>query len=197
MKVRGGFFSIGCSGKFADSLVAFQWKDTTVIRKLVYPAQPNTPLQVAQKNYMALTILAFQTIIWTEQDYDAWRKLASIRVKGETGPNQFTREYIRVLRIPDTWSILYHGLAFPQAGFDQRILAYGDAGLVAVRFRHGLRPHVLINDVPNTAYSAPYWHFDIPSGSYAVGDRVYFQAYDGANWDARIGQTGIYYFDMV
>lgn len=196
MKLRGPFFSIGASGKFADSLVIFKWKDTIVGRKLVYPAQPNTPLQVAQKNIMAVAIAAWQAIAWTAADFSAWRALASTRVKGETGPNQFTREQIRVLRIPDVFSVFFNGYDLPAGGIDRVIAVEGDVGLVAVRFRYGLRPHVLINDVPNTAFGAPVWTYNIPNGTYVSGQRVYWMAYDGANWDARIGQTGIYYFDM-
>jgi hypothetical protein len=197
MKVRGMFGSIAASGKFADMLVAFPWKGLQCVRKLVYPAQPNTPPQVAQKGHMADAMAQWHTTPWTLDDNAAWAKLASLRPKGETGPNQFTREYIRVVRIPSAWSELYAGADAAAGGFDRELIIVGAAGLVNVRVQFGTNKHFLNYDFACVWDAVNlWWDYDIVLGTFVSGERVYFQFYDGANPAASIGITGIYYFDM-
>lgn len=48
-KLKGPLFSLGASQKLGDALVYFNWKGLNVVREYVIPANPQTPLQNAQR----------------------------------------------------------------------------------------------------------------------------------------------------
>lgn len=199
MKARGIFGSIEARGKFGDIMVAFPWKDIQVIRVLKYPAQPRTPLVVAQRLHMANAITEWKASLFTAVDQRAWVSLASLRTKGETGPNQMTREYIRVARAPATWSRLRNGLSIPLAGIDRALIVDGDAGLTDVKVVFGSNIRYMYTTGVCTWHTGDlYWYFQIPIGTFAPGDRVFFQFFDAAALltDA-IGLTGIYSYTQT
>lgn len=49
-KVTGPLFSLSASGKFADALVYYMLGDQAVVRKLVEPANPQTPAQMEHRS---------------------------------------------------------------------------------------------------------------------------------------------------
>jgi len=194
MKVRGIFGSIEARGKFGDIMVAFPWKDLQVIRVLKYPAQPRTPPQVAQRVHMSNAIAEMKASMYTDEDRRAQVRLASLRPKGETGPNQIVREYIRVARATLTWSRLFGGFSVKIPGIDQRLIIQGLGALLNVNVRYGQNIRYMF-EVGGCIFDAPsnQWRWEIPEGWYPKGTRIYFQFYDGALPPAPvIGVTGIY-----
>lgn len=198
MKVRGIYGSIEARGKFGDVMVAFPWKDIQVIRVLKYPAQPRTAAQVAQRLKMANAIAEFHASLFTEGDIAALRRSAGLRPKGETGPNQMTRDFIRVVSIPETWPRLRAGRTNPLAGFDRRLIIEGDAGLTNLKVRYGTNiSYMYWYEMCAWDAADGFWTNDIPLGRFNSGDRVYFQFFvSPAAFDVNTGNTGIYYFDM-
>lgn len=194
MKARGIFGSIEARGKFGDIMVAFPWKDLQVIRVLKYPAQPRTPLQKTQRLHMSNAIAEMKAALYTDEDRRAQVLLASLRSKGETGPNQIVREYIRVARAALTWSQLRDGLNAVKVGLDRAVSIKGDAALTDVVVAYGSNIRYMYqggectwNDVNLT------WKYEIPLGTFPVGTRVYFQFFDAPALPAdAIGLTGIY-----
>jgi len=198
MKARGIFGSIEATGKYADIMVAFPWKGLQVIRKLVYPAQPVTPLKTAQQGHMRTAIAEWHNALYTADDNSAWTLLASLRANPETGANQLTREWIRVARVPATWSRLRDIQDVAAGGTDREMRILGAAGLLNVKCRYGTNIRFMntvftcIWDAPNLA-----WLCQIPPGTYVSGERVYYQFYDSATTiDVALGITGVSYFDM-
>lgn len=198
MKARGIFGSLEATGKFGNIMVAFTWKGIQVIRKLVYPAQPITPLKTAQQLAMRLAQAEWHNALYTNDDNSAWVLLASTRASSETGPNQMTREYIRVARIPDTWSRLREGRDAVVGGEDRGLIVGGLAGFANMNARCGTNIRFM-NTVVALVWNAPGETYagNIPLGTFNSGDRVYYQFYDSAGVIAdALGITGIYYFDM-
>lgn len=198
MKARGIFGSIAATGKYGDIMVAFPWKGLQVIRKLVYPAQPVTPLKTAQQGHMRNAQSEWHNALYTADDNTAWTLLASLRAYGQTGANQMTREYIRVARVPATWSRLRDIQDVAAAGTDREMRILGDAALVNVKCRFGTNIRfmntivVCVWDAPNLA-----WLCQIAPGTFASGERVYYQFYDSATTiDVALGISGIGQFDM-
>lgn len=198
MKVRGLFGSIEGRGKFGDMLVGFPWKDVQVVRVLKYPAQPRTALQVAQRGHMGDAIDEWHAALYTDADQSAWIKLASLRPKGETGPNQMTREFIRVARAGGTWSRLNQGqYGFP-AGVDCEFRIVGGAGLANVKVAYGTNIRYMYN-IGVCAWDAAnnWWDFQVPAATFNSGDRIYFMFFDSVGAiTAALGITGIYYLDI-
>jgi len=195
-KVKGPFLSMKASGKVGDTLVASNWKGIKIMRAYVVPANPNTAAQQKQRGYVRIAIAKWHGYPWTDADLTAWIKLASLSPYGQTGPNQFTRESIRIQTIPSAQSPLTDGRDNASAGVDRTIKVLGAAGLATVRFRWGYKPRVLKNDNATGGHDGIYWYYQIPAGTITSGTRVFWQAYDGATPEASIGITGIYSFVM-
>jgi len=197
MKARGIFGSLEARGKFGDIMVAFPWKDIQVIRVLKYPAQPRTPLVRAQRTHMTNAVAEWKATLYTAADQSAWVKRAGLRPKGETGPNQMIREHIAVSREALTWSRLRDGDRIDQLPTDGQLRIIGDAALANVQVRYGSNIRYMYNiAVCNWDGVALRWTINIPAGTFTAGTRVYFQFYDGATFDERIGSTGIYSYDQ-
>lgn len=194
MKARGIFGSIEARGKFGDLMVAFPWKDLQVIRVLKYPAQPRTPLQKAIRLQLSNAVAEMKAALYTEVDRRAQVLLASLRPKGETGPNQIVRELIRVARATFTWSRLRDGQDTFTATGDRRLQITGDAALENVNVAYGSNIRYMHN-VGVCIWLVPdlIWYFIIPTGTFTAGTKVFFQFYDSAGTvDDALGVTGIY-----
>lgn len=196
-KLKLPLLSFEASGQIGKAAVFFTWKGIKVVRVHVIPTNPRSAAQTTQRGYMTDAQAQWHSTAWTVRDFGAWTKFASIATTVRTGHNMFTSEYINVRVATGTWSELYDADDGLAGGVDRELKVVGAAGLANVRVRHGLKTRVMTNDAACIWDAVNlWWDYGIPLGTYTSGDRVYFQFYDGATWGARIGCTGIYYFDM-
>lgn len=198
MKLTGPMASLGARGQFGHFMVVFPWKDLTVARKWLKPAQPRTPAQVLQRNRMRDAITEYHDSMFTAEDLAAWRMLATLAIKGETGPNQMTRKYLLVTIAGDTWSRYHDIQSSEEPAMDRRLRCFvkSDYGAGKVRFGTNIR---FMHTIEVTPYAAGdksfYW--DIPTDTFSKGDRVYFQFYNGADYAKSDGISGISYYDQT
>lgn len=195
--LTGPLGSLGARGKLGNFLVGFKWKDKNVARVYVIPANPRTKLQREQRSILSDGVLEWHQSLFTEDDYAAWRKLASLAIKGETGMNQMIRKYIEVLRAAGTWRRLRDiKTEFPPP-HDAEISCDALADYGAIRVRYGTNIRYFVNDVP-VVWNAVRGRaeYDIAAGTFIEGDRVYFQFYNGADYPSSDGISGISYYDQ-
>ena len=107
-KLKGPLFSLGASGKLADTLVFFPWKGLNIAREYVIPANPQTALQVTQRGYLTAAVQllhdtqAKATNPLQSVDQVAYAALASAKGKIMTWFNQVCKLYLDTIRATNT-----------------------------------------------------------------------------------------------
>ncbi len=102
-KLKGPLFSLGASGKLADTLVFFPWKGLNVVREYVIPANPQTSLQTTQRGYVTAAVQlvhdaqAAAANPLDSADQVAYSALASAKGKIMTWFNQACKLYLDVI----------------------------------------------------------------------------------------------------
>ncbi|GAI59148.1 unnamed protein product [marine sediment metagenome] len=103
-KVKGPLFSLGASGKLADSLVYMNWKGIDDVRQYVIPANPKTADQQTQRGYFTTAVGQWHTDGFTIEDVKAWNLLALALKEALSGFNVYVRLKVNSLIAELTWT---------------------------------------------------------------------------------------------
>lgn len=105
-KVKGPLFSLGASGKLADSLVYMNWKGIDDVRQYVIPANPKTADQQTQRGYFTTAVGQWHTDGFTLDDVKAWNLLALALKEALSGFNIYVRLKVNSLIAELAWTKL-------------------------------------------------------------------------------------------
>lgn len=189
-KVTAPLFSFSASGAIGKALVYFGWKGIPVVRRFVVPANPQSPLQIAQRLIMHNAVDEWHLAKYDAVDHAAWDRYAGVVASAMSGFNAFVKKYIDTTRVP----------LVPDPGWNGSILT-GGAGLFAAHVEEdgswitaNLRWGYSKTDM-NTVQvlaEAPASTWTAAGISATVGAHVYGY-YEGKNaGGAVLGRTGIY-----
>jgi len=159
-KLKGPLFSLGASGKLADTLVFFPWKGLNVAREYIIPSNPKTALQTTQRGYLTDAVALVHTAEadatnpLASIDQVAYSNLASAQGKIMTWFNMACKLYLDVIRAANT-PCVYCDMTFTdlsKAALD--IIAYlteeTPSDLAACHFYIGTSKTNLIHSVIGT-----------------------------------------------
>jgi len=88
--------SLSASGKFADTLVASNWKGIPVMRQYVKPSNPKTAAQVAQRAMMTACVSVWRNTFTDAAMRTAWDRLALLLKDTMSGFNAFIMNAVPV-----------------------------------------------------------------------------------------------------
>ncbi|MEI8122330.1 MAG: DUF6266 family protein [bacterium] len=88
-KITAPFLSLSARGSIGKTLVAGAWKGVKYMRQHVVPANPQSVAQTAQRDIMALCVVAWQTGFETDSIKAGWNYFASVSGKAQSGFNAF------------------------------------------------------------------------------------------------------------
>ncbi len=100
-KLKGPLFSLGAAGAIGKTIVYFGWKGLNVAREYVVPANPQTPLQTAQRAYIKELVPLLHTQMtddtdpFDSDDRSAYLWLASLSKTPMTWFNALCKAWIK------------------------------------------------------------------------------------------------------
>lgn len=106
-KVISPLFSLGASGKLANSLVYMKWKGIDDVRMWLKPANPRTAAQQSQRTKMRNAVNTFHSTAWNSADITAFNFKASTLPQPMSGFNYFIQQHIATEIAGKTWYSLY------------------------------------------------------------------------------------------
>lgn len=96
-RVNGPLFSLGASGKLADSLVYMTWKGIQDVRRWLKPANPQTAAQTTQRGYVTSGVSAWKNYFTNSEGRDAWNRWALLAAKTMSGFNGFMSQLLKMI----------------------------------------------------------------------------------------------------
>jgi hypothetical protein len=96
-RVTAPLLSLSASGKFADTLVASQWKGIPVMRQYVKPSNPDTPAQGLRRDALKAAVNAWRNYYTVTLGRSAWNRLALQLADTMSGFNAFCRNAAKVV----------------------------------------------------------------------------------------------------
>ena len=192
-KVKGPLFSVGASGKIADTLVYFPWKGLEVVRQWLVPADPKTPAQKTQRGHLRDAVMEWHGARYNQFDREAWRRFATHDPDVMTGFNRMVKSFLLTrVRMAKAWQRLHMALTdtVTTSGFRVQIDATTPAD-AAPTIHWGLTPGTLLNSAPMTGVGvAPFtqWEYTITG---LLSRTIYYFQIDFED-PATFGETGIY-----
>jgi len=186
-KVRSPLFSLGASGKLANSLVYMNWKGIDDVRMWLKPANPRTTLQQAQRGRLTEAVNEWHTAGFNNEDYAAFDRYATVLPSPMSGFNAFCSLYIRAKVADLTWTSLKNVTITPAAN-QITVEIECEADKSASLF-WGSTPSRMPNEVNGTYDSEnKKWTFTISGLS--SGTTIYFYIKNMEPGEA--ARTGIY-----
>jgi len=192
-KTTGPLFSLGASGKLADTLVYAVWKGIATVRQFVVPANPNTTAQQNQRGFFTNAVAFWRNTTFSAASKTAWNRGAGLLANPQSGFNAFSGQAIRA-QAED-----------PDASFVTQLVSPGVAGVtfdlnniddVATGDESGsftLSVGTSADALTSTftaSIAAGQLVYDI-SGSFALGDAVFMRVAKNAG-TVPINRSGIY-----
>ena len=205
-KLKGPLFSLGASGKLADTLVFFSWKGLNVVREYVIPANPKTALQVTQRGYLTAAVAMVHTAqarvasALTSPDQVAYAALASAKGLIMTWFNQACKLWVDVKVAGDVPIVYSDGRVWNTGAIQINIFIYLNeetgSQLADGKFYFGTTKTNLINS--QVAVIAAGDNASIPtidlSAFITVGVKYYWQFRPDAGDPCVGADSGIYNF---
>jgi len=187
-KVKGPLFSMGASGKLADSLVYMNWKGIQDVRQWLIPANPKTAKQQTQRGRLADAVDMVHATAFNQSDRDAWDLYASTLPAVMSGFNALVKAYIDAKVAGKNFTPIYacavSGVS--ASGFTVTVKSNLSAD---VQLAYGTSKTVLGSEVSGTYSSVDKtWTFTLSGLSSQV--KYYFQIRSTVANDE--GKTGIY-----
>jgi len=114
-KVRSPLFSLGASGKLANSLVYMNWKGIDDVRMWLKPANPKTASQQTQRGRLSDAVDEWHTAGFNSDDFAAFDRYATILPAPMSGFNAFVSLYVKAKVAEKTWTSLKNASITPAA----------------------------------------------------------------------------------
>jgi len=105
-KVKSPLLSMEASGVLGKSIITQTRKKVKYIKGYAKPRNPQTEIQQANRNYIALAVIEWGKEGYKEIDKQAWNFYAKTKNKNKSGYNELVSFYIIAMKIEETWTSL-------------------------------------------------------------------------------------------
>lgn len=195
-KLKAPLFSLGASGALGKALVFMPWKGLDCVREYVVPANPRSPLQVAQRGYFTAAVAAIHAAMsdavvpMLPADFSAYALWASVVQAATTWFNQALRCAVNQLRVPLSAIVYGNGTVTPGVGTITFAIDDATATVTAGDWLYGTSKTALINTIPAVVV-ATLINVTIPG--LVAGTKYYAQFIPSAPAATIGADSGIYY----
>lgn len=194
-KTTAPLFSFSASGAIGKALVYFPWKGIPVVRRYVVPANPEAPLQVAQRDRLELAVTEWHLGKYTAADKTAWNRYAVTLAKPMSGFNAFVKSFVDLLISgvpvvdpPYNAACITGGAGLVDVGIDE------DGEATTCYCRWGYSPTAMNTQVVMVEAPANTW---VATGIAAtVGAKFYCRVYTNTG-ATPLGWSGIFTMTVV